>query len=433
NTQDNPSVQESAVPLIRLSQMLGGIPPPGISYRFEHKEEKMSDGTLRSRMQVAQTNIDKRDYAEECAAWEELDERYSFVCDKPQQLFLVTTRGPHSGLHKERTDEERMALRESDSSRFWLRNRWPAHARFLFMDCARRGHAHFHEQMFTYWMSVLTLALNHIDSDLVQAYQVYRLETAMDREELRKVFSLYRARMHSIRKEAIGQVAELKAHSMETREQDSLPTYQRAIPVVFNLPQDSKMKISAKKLGLATDCPIGEQAWWTAASAQSKHVFTKLMQVPERALDQACEVTRDNAVMEHEMFYRLDQYQLRELDQLLNEAEANLLQMNTMGALPIPLFRKRMDETDRAVSTTISMRMTRKTTLGIGIFALTAFFMGFLPDIVRSAGEESFWGVVGVSALSTVLIAMIAVAALFWFRHGLKCKVGDYNGVVDWI
>ncbi|MEG2699518.1 MAG: hypothetical protein RR951_11380, partial [Ruthenibacterium sp.] len=156
-------------------------------------------------------------------------------------------------------------------------------------------------------------------------------------------------------------------------------------------------------------------------------------QVPERALDQACEVTRDNAVMEHEMFYRLDQYQLRELDQLLNEAEANLLQMNTMGALPIPLFRKRMDETDRAVSTTISMRMTRKTTLGIGIFALTAFFMGFLPDIVRSAGEESFWGVVGVSALSTALIAMIAVAALFWFRHGLKCKVGDYNGVVDWI
>ena len=87
NDSESPKVEESRIPLIRLAQMLGGIPL--VRRTFETKEVVQEDGSILYEPVACESEADLKAQQEE---WDRLDAQYSFINDKPDSLFMILGR-----------------------------------------------------------------------------------------------------------------------------------------------------------------------------------------------------------------------------------------------------------------------------------------------------------------------------------------------------
>ena len=264
NCDPEPMIKESEVPLIRLSQMLGGVPL--INRHFSTDEN--------GNTQVVESRETLEEYQD---VWNELDNKYSLPYDMPETLFLFSARHPKRIIIPELTDIEILNRHEIDSSMFWYRNRYPAKARFLVQDCAIPGNAHHAEDLFCFWMTALTIALNPIPSGMFEAYKIYHAKAVVSRDEIHQVFSDYYHRLSNIRFAAEKQVIELRKLAQMNRKQDSLPEYQHEIRVWTNDMISRELFISSKSIGLAGDCPEREEPWWYRRVSDSMKALSSLV------------------------------------------------------------------------------------------------------------------------------------------------------------
>ena len=187
-------------------------------------------------------------------------------------------------------------------------------------------------------------------------------------------------------------------------------------------------------VGLARDCPSDERVWWRDQMEISRRALARLLQAPRRALDGACVLTRRNARMDPRGLHQLDEYQLDELDALLQDEEIAIFCRDSAGALPVRRFRARRAAADQAVRTLMGRRMTRARALAAGFAALGVYLLGFVPELLRAARQDA--GMDSLLAACGVRLGVLALAgilALLYFRRGLLNMIGDYNGVMNHI
>lgn len=310
---------ESNVPLIRLTHMLGGIPAPEMKFVSEQVYEKH-----KAPRTIYKPVIDKerdRAYADVCR-------KYEYDCKLPESIVLITIR---NGYSKEETiDTVWHNHRESNSSEFWKRNHYPSICRFMVFDFEKKGPVQRDADEFAFWMSVLLVASNVIDSSTLQAYRLYKLNTTMNRDMMstcfqRAVGQLKSAR-HGIEKDIKKDIESQLVFD------DKLPEYRIEVSVPIKLPDDECCSVSHKGFGLFSHGANTDIGIWNNRRKSVEDELAKSVRAADRTLDQAADRMRDNCIFSEDEVLGLDKYQVEDLTRETDEIYKEIIEIQ--GELP---------------------------------------------------------------------------------------------------
>lgn len=401
NSDPEPPVKESDIPLIRLAQMLGGVP---LANHYHEQQE----------------------------IWDELNDKYSTTVERPSYLYLLKARVLQEIQIPTVTDIEMQNRHECDSSMFWYRNRYPAKARFLVQDCSKCGNAHFREDQFSFWMTVLMLALNDLPTGTLEAYKVYNVKSIIDWEKMHHVFSDYYNRLDGARSSALKQIMELKKTAHLSREMDGLPPYQVEVPVDLKVSQEKDIYIDTSHIGLTGDCPVEEGPWFYRAVQLSIRGLNRIYRSVRLSLDRACISARFSSKVLDEEIVELDEYQFNELDEVLSEKEKEILIFNTYVSLPLKMCKRELDHAKKQVAANMEKRMYRRKAVVVGSLAIVVYFIGFLPNIIYQIMEgNTMLPIAGMGLIGCLIIFLVCLVCLLCFRYVIKRKIQNYNEAAE--
>lgn len=436
NSEPEPPVKESEVPLIRLTQMLGGVPLVNHHYEYQMVEEiyelddKEHTVVRQKRLRVERSENDAS-LEEQQRIWDELNDKYSAVIERPSYLYLLAARATREVQISTVTDIEIQNRHECDSSMFWYRNRYPAKARFLVQDCGKSGNARFKEDQFNFWMTVLMLSLNDIPTGTLEAYKVYNVKSIIDWEKMHRVLSDYYNRLDGARLSALKQILELKKSTQLTRETDERPYYKVEVPVILKTSQEKEVYVDVSHIGLTGDCPVEEEPWFYKVVRFSTKRLEKINRSIRISLDRACISARFAAKVMDEEIHELDEYQFSEMDEELSEKEKEILTFNIYSIFPLKMYERDLTNARKSVTTSMKKRMYRMKAIVTGSLAIAVYFIGFLPDIIYQIMEGTHTSsIIGISLLSSLIIALVGLVCLFYYRRIIKVKIQNYNEVV---
>ena len=115
NRDSEDSVEESPIPLVRLTQMLGGVPPLEIKFKAE---------ILREAHKAPRTIYVPIEDAQRERAHKELTAKYAFDGKLPSSILVISVRS--KSYQAESLGQSWLAHKESESSEFWKRNHFPS-------------------------------------------------------------------------------------------------------------------------------------------------------------------------------------------------------------------------------------------------------------------------------------------------------------------
>lgn len=425
NAAPEPDKLESSIPLVTVSQMLGGIPLVTPDFR---SDIVITEGD-RQHDHLSFYRADKQEWFEQRQAeWDRLNVQYSTHCALPSSLYLFVGMREQKTVVPEENDLEILQRHESDSSMFWYRNCYPAKARFLTQISSQPGNARYKEDIFAFWMTVLTLATNEFPSGTIEAYKLYNVKAGVSREILQKTLSSYYSRLDTVRYIANLQIQEFQKEIRRESESDDLPKYQMKIPVVYSHMNDAGLLIPSNKVGLSTDCPIEELSWWHDSVRQSQESLKRLLSSTKITLDRASVAARILSVIQEGEMVELNEYQVEELEAELHELESETLSFTSSSILPTRKFYQQTEKRKVETAERMKKRLTREHAVEAGLIGLSAYLIGFVPDIVRQFRTTNQpWTVVGISLLGTIILGLCGLGFLFFCRSAVRRRIGNYN------
>lgn len=409
-------LEESQIPLIRLTHMLGGIPPiekefNSILIEEEHLEPR-----------VVYEPVEDREREE---SFRKLQDKYEFDGILPSSIVIITIREPwHS---TEDTSKEWIHRHESQSSEFWRRNRYPSICRFVVFDVQKQGPVKREEDLFRFWLTVLLLATNKIDSASLQAYRLYRADTFVNADVMSDVFQQTVNRLASVKssiKLAINREIRGIINIGET-----LPDYRIDIPVVFDIPKNTKCTVKASHFNLVSSSPVADINIWNEEKKQAEDSLIRSVRIADRALDQTANRMKDSYTYDEDAVVRLDKYQKEDLVQ-----ETDLLYRDIIDLQgKLPTSNVTSDDSTEEISKEVRLylrgRVTAKPILYTFLFGLLTAVLMQIPTIFEYfKGREISWPLVLGEVFSVVVVMAVCggITLLFQKRH-LTELVEEFN------
>lgn len=179
NRDAEDSVEESPIPLVRLTQMLGGVPPLEIKFKAE---------ILREAHKAPRTIYVPIENTQRERAHKELTAKYAFDGKLPSSILIISVRS--KSYQAESLGRSWLAHKESESSEFWKRNHFPSICRFMVYDIEKQGPIQKEADDFGFWYSVMLMAINEWDSSTIQAYRLYTLGVFMNSDAMSESFHM---------------------------------------------------------------------------------------------------------------------------------------------------------------------------------------------------------------------------------------------------
>ena len=407
----------SDVPLIRLTQLLGGVPEPEVAFEPVTLEE---DGkATRVVYRPRRSREAEREYRR-------LTEQYQFYENRPREVLVVSTRQPVDNSGQALAAAWELHL-ESESSEFWHRNRYPSLCRFLVCDVVNERHSLYCGSVFKLWCAVLLLALNQVEASSLQAYRLYRLSVEMDREKLSAAFSGYYAKMEAMLSQL--DAAEANRESVESQTLRQAPKVEGEVSVSFHTGRAEDLTVDTRPLGLARDVPQEELEYWSEGYRRATAALGELLRAPLRALDVAADDTRRRGIYPPDQVEILNRYQRADLEQGLEQTYFQALEQRSKLGFSAKRRQQERAVIDQQVRRRIAQRLTRKRILiGAGVCA-GAVALGSLPYLIGAARQG---GLPLLGALLTVLLTLLAAAgfglAELWIqRREMADAMEDHN------
>lgn len=410
-------VSESDIPLIRLTQLLGGVPEPELAFDPVPLEE---DGKA--------TRVVYRPRRSEEAVREHrrLSEKYQFFENRPRELLVISTRQPVDNTAQEIAAAWDLRL-ESESSEFWHRNRYPSLCRFLVCDVVNQRHSLYCGSVFKLWCAVLLLALNQVEASTLQAYRLYRISVELDREKLSEAFSNYYTRMEAMLSQL--EAAEANRESVESQTLRQAPGVEGEVSVTFRTGRSNDLLIDTRHLGLTRDAPREERERWSEGYRRATAALTELLRSPLRALDVAADDTRRRGVYPPDQVELLNRYQRADLEEEMEQTYFEALEQRAKLGFQPRRCQEERAVVDQQVRRRIAQRLTRKRALTGGLVCLGAVALGSLPYLIGAGRRGAFpllWALLAVLACLGVC-GLFGLAELIIQRREMADAMQDHN------
>lgn len=409
-------LEESRIPLIRLTHMLGGVPATEKQFRSVLIEEKNK---------APRTVYQPVEDVERDEALKRLQHKYIFDGVIPSSILIITVRETLDAGNQVMCSSAFHS--EAESSKFWKRNRYPSICRFLVFDTVRQGPVRREESMFRFWLAVLLLAMNRIDSSALQAYRLYRVDVSIDTDVMEETFQQTVNRLASVKAGIKSEInREMRGRSIADR---SLPDYHIDVPVVFELPKNVKCTVKPQYFRILSDNPLEDVAAWNMQKADVEESLVKCIKEADRELDKTAGRMKQSCIYDEDMVEKLGTYQREELIEETDLIYSNLIKFQ--GELPTIWFVK--DAKAENLSKKIASYMRGRVTLKqvICTFALVVLL---LMCVQVPAGIQYIQGksiplvpIVGISVISIGVIFLCGIITLFHQKVVLHSMIHEFN------
>lgn len=404
---------ESPIPLVRLTQMLGGVPRP--SMQFQAMGERYA------------AHAPAPD-AEAEAEYDRLCEQYAYDGIAPSELWLISVRKDGARL-REKAQRSRSTVREYSAEGFWQRNQYPSMCRFMVFDTSKQGNSQKLAERLNFWMTVLLLTGNDIPASSLQAYGLYRVGVACDKEAMAEVFQKKVLTMRVASKTMEAQMEHDSKQRLRDQENMSIPNYTIAVEIKMDQPNTNGLLESPGQFGLLPADNRAEQAAWAEHLPRANAQFAKQIVQMERAVDRTAAGVKSRCAYEQEAVQELNAYQTEDLYSALDRTRDNIIDLR--GQLPgiHSPGEEALAKADKRVRDELELRVTQQQFWHGAIFLLIAAFLSNVPALVYSLVTGSGNPVLLVLVLVVQLLAFAVAAPIVLSAQAarLRAAVQNYN------
>ncbi|MEQ2443775.1 hypothetical protein WMO64_09875 [Pseudoflavonifractor sp. CLA-AP-H29] len=348
----------------------------------------------------------------------------------PQEIICVAKR-----TYTRREDDINTAWTPHEDiqySRFYDWNLYFDKMRYLFFDILPKGHQNYESDYIRFLYSLLILANNDTPSGALRPNRVFRLSCDNDEEALGRLLSLYDAKLSKTSDMLTARIGEIQSQERERlsdRDAKQIFCANINVPVTFSQEIDRKgLYAKPEKLGLSTDCPTDERNAWDGSYLTSHRTLQQLLKQPRRALKSAVTDLRRLNQVDLNRAWSLNEFQAEDVAEYTSEEELRMVSTVTPDLCDIGRYQTAMADHCRNVHRKIETRMTRKTTVALGVTSLVLYLLGFLPLLSGnfSSPEHRLWALVLMGG-GTVLLAAVALVCLFFLRDALRQLYHAFN------
>lgn len=421
NAAADPHMKESPIPLVRLTQMLGGVPAPQMQFECDVVSEE--DKAPRMIYRPVVNREDERIY-------KQLSEKYRFYGYPPAEIILVSLRTKQD-TRVESVRKVWHQAKEADSSEFWKRNGYPSTCRFTFYEVEEKGPVQRTADLFKIWTGVMLLALNEIDPSTLQAYKLHRLEVDFDKQDMCDILQRCAGRVLSARhfiSKSIQREIEQKVN-----EETVLPDYHLEAPVVLKLPPRSKLFVKSGAFKLTSKSAASDMEAWKEMYRTAEAGVRSVSTCAERALDRTADRMRRYCRYTEPEILPLDAYQTEDLTGELDQLYGSIFDLRSSLPCGESADMRTMEGLGKAVKEKILKRTTAGRAIKSWAAAAVVFLLGLVPAVVflQRGGWGSWRGILLAAAGGAALLAAAEIWALFIQRAELQHLVGRFNSFVN--
>ena len=324
---------------------------------------------------------------------------------------------------------------EEEYSRFYDRNLYLNKMRYLIFDILPRSHKNYSFDYLRFLYAALLLSRNEAPPDSLRFNRVYSIECVNDEDSLRSLLRNYDAKLACTREMLESKCVILEEESKEKlsdREAETLYRGRIAINVPMNPFFDREvMLFDHSETGLATDCPADEDYQWSGFFRRAMKALQKYFKMARRSLKIASEQFHDYNSMDNRKVCGLTPFQLEDLKEFVEEEERGMVETATSPIHDTERYYKRLHAEDKAICNKIETRMTRVTTVLLGLGALILYLIGYVPLLISNNNNGGTFAMSSLICFGGVgLLAVIAFVCLFFLRHSLKQLYRRYNSAM---
>lgn len=410
---------ESDIPLIRLTQMLGGVPAPEIKFECERI---ISEGE--PPRTIYKPVVDEK----QNKAYKELCRKYEFNGKMPSSIIIISIREGFCGSDGIGGAWE--SHKESKSSGFWKRNRYPSNCRFLVYDFEKKGPVQRNADEFGFWMTVMLLAANRTEPSSLQAYRLYNARTDFSRshmtESFQQVVSRLRSAKYVIEKEI------RKDIESQLVFEETLPKYKLEVPVPIKTPKVKECSVETKGFGLLSKGARSDVGMWNTRKKEAEEKLGGSVRGAERTLDQAASRMREFCSYTEEEVSGLNKYQTEDLMRETDEIYKEIVEIQ--GILPNDEVESNTDMTSAAknVHDYLKGRVTAKNASLTLLIVLVLIALSQIPAIadliINGSGTVTL---IAVSAgIEFLIAALFGFGALVFQYFKLRRLLKKYNSEI---
>lgn len=407
---------ESPIPLVRLTQMLGGV--PRLEVRF--KTEIVREDHKAPRTVYVPIEDERREQA-----YRKLVRKYRFDGKMPASILIVTVRNSHY-QEEDSFSETWKAHRESDSSAFWKRNDFPSVCRFLTYTFQDQGPIQREADNFGFWYTIMLLSINEWDPSTMQAYRLYELDVVMDRPAMTEAFQRLADRLrdakHSLER-SIRQDVE-----NEICEEEELPEYRIEVPVPIKRPRMEECLPKIKTFQLLPRGVAADGARWSRQCQRAEDMLAASVRSAERMLDQTADKMRGSCTFAEGDITPLNKYQEEDIQQELEDFYHTIVTIQ--GKLPNETIHpgSELEGAEFAVHEYLLKRVTKRPAILTAVLAVVLLALAAVPAAMdcfaRKGGTAA--AIAAVTLGYGVCVVLAALAVLMYQKMKLDTLVIKY-------
>ena len=424
-------------PLTRLSIWLCGSPVrtrPDICYAGEEElVEDLSGGSAYFN-RLSALGLSAREVEEDRVRtyrYKNLSAEFDLggeLFDAPQSVIAIAERA--KDVSRELADMAWVEHTEFDYSRFYIENMYPDRLRYLIYDMPYVKGVQNENIYFNFLTVLLVLATHEVPGGVLRSNRVYNVNVEIDSDYVRELCNRYNAKL----KATIGKIDEISRKITDkSKEPVDTAVAESLFEAKVTVPVEIESKVNTYGLmarhdgiGLAGDCPSSEYGYWNEQYRTISTLFNRYLKEPRRAIRTAAKKGfRSRSEISDERVLQLDEFQIESIVNNLASEELSMVTTSTKQLGDSEKYKERIEEADKNLRRAIRQRMTKRRTIYVGLIAMLAYFLGFLPLFFGNLNTNgSFAFSLGITAAALALFASAGFIGLFVLRRRL---IGDFE------
>lgn len=419
--QEGLTYKESPIPLVRLTNMLGGMPAPDIKYEAV---------TIQEEGKPPKIVYQPRKSVEEDLIYQELVEKYDYDGKAPSEIVVISVRAAQKEK-KESIEKVWTNYKEIESSAFWKKNAYSTQCRFVVYDIKKQGNVQYIADMFKFWNSILMLAKNKIDTDELQAYRLYKVDIGINRDALESAIQKTVNRMQGA-KYYMQQMIR-NENNRDLLEERKLPNYKMEVPVVLDIPKSKEMNVEPTRFPLIARDVKSDLKQWNGVKRNAEFKLRGVVHKAGIALDESAERMRDLCTMKESEVLKIDKYQSKMMDAdlknlycLMQDLQRELPDME--DAISDDVKKNAED-----VKESILSRITSGQIKGIIGILIVLIVLSVMPGLIVHTFENigSRAGIISFILLVLDIFAIPIAIMVFMQKRSIKEKINRYNHAIS--
>lgn len=323
-------------------------------------------------------------------------------------------------------------------TRFYDWNLYFDKMRYLIFDVLPQEHPDHEFDDIRFLYAVLILAGNDTPSGVLRPNRVFCMNCENDEGALEKLLALYDAKLTQTGICLEGKVSEIEnAEKPRLSDRDAKMIFCSNINIPVNLTGEidrTGLYADPGALGLSTDCPKDEYGAWDQTYLNSRKTLHRLLKLPRRAVKSAGADMRRLSFVDLDMAGRLNEFQAEDVREHTGEEELSMVDVEIPDLYDVERYEKPMTRHCQTIHRKIETRMTRRTTVLLGVAALVLYLVGFLPLLFnnRADGESVMWALI-LTAAGVGALAVAALICLLFLRGSLRELYRAFNRTMQGI